>query len=1213
MTDDIRETLESQLGHFVGDPSPVELVAEARQELPDDVDPQEIKSVAEDVLGHGSGDETPTPADGEAHHSGTEVYPDELQERKWWVNWVLAYPFGDDGEPDTEAKPTKQPVAPYNTGHARPVLWNNALPDEEHPSTDFSEVVNWDGVSTGMDIDSHERVISDEVGIGIIIPVGGGEGRPITLLDWDDVRDPETGDIHPVCAEAIERLDGFAEISQSGEGIHQFVFGEIPAGLSKFLRHIDDEPFVGDDLPMIEMYSSGRLTAMTGRHVAGCGEDVVEGQQLVDDLCWKFGQGSNNNEGTPTDPFADERDDVEYTETPDHEDIADSLREAIAYDGDDPRDWDIPDGESIRYHAVLRAREREPDMVNTANWELLGYAAALAAADDISKEQLIEDLRNHERPGYEFDEQKARKEIRGVFRKANDGSYEPPSHETLVDRGILPEEYASSTNHTPISEDEAGLTIRKTTRDNEIYFERLTNFHVDVEAILERDTGDSEFLLTVNPVDGPAVTVAVEPSVFNEKRKFDREICGATLSGTFDGGQEELNRLKEYVAQQDAPVRRGTEHIGLHDNEWVVPDGTLAQDGWTDEPETVHQAEDTPLANKCSLSPSMGDDYDRDTVAEIIQLLPQTRLTERFLPAMGWFYAAATRPHIQDWEGEFNILAVTGDTGAGKTATLEMLWGCFGVDGDLLRADGTTFPKMRALATSNALPVIFDEYKPADMSNYAKDQLHSLLRTSTRGGIEEKGRPDGSVVGHHLLAPVVVSGEQALRGTAEERRTLQTNFSRQASVGGSPESEAFARLTGGETSDGISDGYNLSEHALAYYSWILRSDPAELKAVWRAARTKAVEHVADMDVTGLDDMRLQAIQTMIYGCRLYQTFASDIGVADVPIGEREIDRAVSYILNERTSTEHVSNLDRLLELAGRAAAADYLERGEHFEIICEGEPDEELRLKLSLVYDQLRRYARDHDIQDADLLDSDTDYRSRISDAAENDDSYVVATSKQTPGLNRCVAIQASAAEVDVEGFEIGLFRTVDDDGTETDTEEQTLGFDLGSLDPSRGSPVTFRATLASHLEPAPWLQAEGILQDDSGVARFIARGDSSPLNGIDESTTVEVRDAMVTTNGDDAPVVEIIDGLTEVVDASSPDGQSSLEKRTTADGGDVGLANKPVDDYVRSLESGDEFTVGEVAGATETDPGDARSRLETLASERRVIVDDGDGQYTRL
>jgi len=375
--------------------------------------------------------------EGRAVASGEEVYPSELRDRDWWVNWVRAYPFDDDGEVDTEATPTKQPVAPYDTGHGRPVRWHSGLDEDEHPATAFIDVVEWDGTDLGLDIPTHDRVVSDEIGIGIIIPVGGGDGRQITLLDWDDVRDPETGDVHPVCAAALRRCDGYAEISQSGEGIHQFVFGEIPGGLSKFLRHIDDEPFVGDSLPMLEMYNSGRVCAMTGDHVEGTGDDVVDGQDMVDDLCREFGLADNNSPGVPTDPFG-RRDDPDR-DVPSHEETAEAMREAVAYDGDDPAQWDIPDGEPLAYHAVLRARERSDEMPNTSNWELMGLAAGLAYEHDIPKEQVLEDFEAHPTPQYGYDEGRAQKEIRGVWRKAEAGNYQSPNLSTLSERGIIPD------------------------------------------------------------------------------------------------------------------------------------------------------------------------------------------------------------------------------------------------------------------------------------------------------------------------------------------------------------------------------------------------------------------------------------------------------------------------------------------------------------------------------------------------------------------------------------------------------------------------------------------------------------------------------------------------------------------------------------------------------------------------------------------------------
>jgi hypothetical protein len=386
--------------------------------------------------------------DARAEHSGRCFYAEWFKQQDWWVDWVRALPLDDDGELDEDATPTKQPIAPYDNGDGRPVQWHAGLDDDEHPATDHETVQRWEGLRLGLDLSAPERVVSDTVGTGIIIPVDqdADDGRTVTLIDWDDVRDPETEAIHPVAAWALDVLDCYAEISQSGKGIHQFVFGEIPGALKKFIRHIDDEPFVGDDLPQVEMYQSGRLCAMTGKHVAGSGEDVTDGQDVIDRLCWEFGMGGNAGPGTPTDPFGRERKRADAedgsnqatTSTPDHATVADAMREAVEYDGVDPAKWDIPDEHSLEYAAVLRARERSDELPSVANWELLGYAAALGHRDGLDQETVLADLEAHPTPQYGYDHSRARKEVRAVYRKAESGNYHPPSRTRLGERGILP-------------------------------------------------------------------------------------------------------------------------------------------------------------------------------------------------------------------------------------------------------------------------------------------------------------------------------------------------------------------------------------------------------------------------------------------------------------------------------------------------------------------------------------------------------------------------------------------------------------------------------------------------------------------------------------------------------------------------------------------------------------------------------------------------------
>lgn len=404
--------------------------------------------------------ETPL-AKGITHPSGKETNPTALYNTEWWVNWVRAYPLDKDHpdpeqwEIDWDGGARKQPVAPYMYGHAKPVRWRNDLPPEERPTTDPETVARWTGLRLGYDLPKNERVISETLRPGVILPVDREAENPdgITIIDWDDVRDPETRETHPVVIEALREIGGYAAISQSGKGIHQWVYGEIPDGSRKFIRHIDDEPWIDgeDDLPQVEIYTTGRLVAMTGRHVEGTGDDVRDGQGVIDRLCWEYGTGTNNSPGTPTDPFGRRTQNTPAAPgqgqrqgqdtAPSTDVVGEAMQEAVAYDGPDPEQWNIPDDDprSLDYHAVLRARERSDELTSTANWELIGYAAAIGYHDGLDKEEILADLKAHPTPRHGYRPSKAKPEVQAAYRKVKQGHFAPPNRSTLVRRGILPE------------------------------------------------------------------------------------------------------------------------------------------------------------------------------------------------------------------------------------------------------------------------------------------------------------------------------------------------------------------------------------------------------------------------------------------------------------------------------------------------------------------------------------------------------------------------------------------------------------------------------------------------------------------------------------------------------------------------------------------------------------------------------------------------------
>lgn len=143
-------------------------------------------------------------ADGRAEVDSC-FFPDGLNVREWWVNWIL------------DGAHRKRPVAPWKNGHAFPAKWKGSLSADERPETDVETATRWaefDLDDAGLALPDDAR--SDELGIGLILPNERPEREEcVTLIDWDDVVD-EDGNIPPVAAYYIIKYGGFVELSQSG-------------------------------------------------------------------------------------------------------------------------------------------------------------------------------------------------------------------------------------------------------------------------------------------------------------------------------------------------------------------------------------------------------------------------------------------------------------------------------------------------------------------------------------------------------------------------------------------------------------------------------------------------------------------------------------------------------------------------------------------------------------------------------------------------------------------------------------------------------------------------------------------------------------------------------------------------------------------------------------------------------------------------------------
>ena len=102
-------------------------------------------------------------------------------------------------------------------------------------------------------------------------------GDPYAGVDLDDCRDPESAALEAWASELVAALDGYAEISPSGTGVHIIVRGAAA-------NRQDGR---------VEAYSSGRYFTVTGRAIFGHGLPPPERQEGLNMLARKYLSGTN--------------------------------------------------------------------------------------------------------------------------------------------------------------------------------------------------------------------------------------------------------------------------------------------------------------------------------------------------------------------------------------------------------------------------------------------------------------------------------------------------------------------------------------------------------------------------------------------------------------------------------------------------------------------------------------------------------------------------------------------------------------------------------------------------------------------------------------------------------------------------------------------------------------------------------------------------------
>jgi len=192
-----------------------------------------------------------------------EVWPDELLEREQWMlrkggkaPWA---PWADPDAPVAcdrdHADGTPDDVTAAECHHSARYKWGSDG-SREHVHAGSATALEWR--------EKDPRAGDDLVFIQC-------DEDPYAFVDGDDVRDPDTGEVHPAFLDILDRLGAtYADVSISESGSHTLYRGELPEGVKQAGFSIDSEPWgANDDIPKVEIFDGKHVNVSTGKHVPG--------------------------------------------------------------------------------------------------------------------------------------------------------------------------------------------------------------------------------------------------------------------------------------------------------------------------------------------------------------------------------------------------------------------------------------------------------------------------------------------------------------------------------------------------------------------------------------------------------------------------------------------------------------------------------------------------------------------------------------------------------------------------------------------------------------------------------------------------------------------------------------------------------------------------------------------------------------------------------
>ena len=448
----------------------------------------------------------------------------------------------------------------------------------------------------------------------------------------------------------------------------------------------------------------------------------------------------------------------------------------------------------------------------------------------------------------------------------------------------------------------------------------------------------------------------IENDAWQSKQKLLRALGHTEL--TFHGNEKDVQTLAHYLTQKITSRKRGVKHLGIVGETFVADGINITKDKISLDPaiKLFIRGEDS-IQKSVDIRPVGNEEEYRKLLSGIFEYMPNINKPEVIYPLISWICLIPLKERIVREKGAFFIVHAYGEQGTGKTSTAELLLRMYGYkDPTVLTCTMTTFTLLTHLSSTNALPVILDEYRESELGSKAQT-IKEKLRGVYRGELDSRGRQDQTITYYKLQAPVALMGEYKIGDNALLERFIFVHFDRAIKESGdSIYNDRYQQLR----------GLPLEGFAAGYIKWALGQN---LGSYWVEAQ-EFLNEIFEYKNVG---PRVQYNWELLYcGLRLWEEFAKSYGIttSEIPYAMIFKNQAEELGLNESGYAKR--DVDKLMEYIANLAEKEILNRHFDWTLL----DSDKVLIHAKSVLTELRGYKRRYD--ETFYIMDDTSFKSQI-------------------------------------------------------------------------------------------------------------------------------------------------------------------------------------------------------------------------------------------